>query len=316
LRDGTDLLTRCNSELIELGGKRCILTLAEDISEEQRAEEERALLEAQLRQSQKLEALGTLAGGIAHDFNNILTAIVVNQELAMMDLEHPAELRERLGEISRASNRAKDLVRQILAFSRQQSEQVRAHQRLMPVVQEAMALVRASLPATIEIDQSLDAEAPPVLADATQVHQIVMNLCTNAAHAMRDRPGKLTVRLAARTLDEAQARTLPGLHPGAYARLTITDTGHGMTKAVLARIFEPFFTTKGPGEGTGLGLAVVHGIMRDHGGGIFVDSTPDVGTQFDLFFPAAPVTETGAPVVEAGIVFGHGESVLLVDDEP
>jgi PAS domain S-box-containing protein len=316
LRDGGDLLTRCNSELIELGGKRCILTLAEDISEEQRAEEERALLEAQLRQSQKLEALGTLAGGIAHDFNNILTAIVVNQELALMDLEQPAELRERLGEISRASNRAKDLVRQILAFSRQQSEQVRTHQRLMPVVQEAMALVRASLPATIEIDQALDADAPAVLADATQVHQIVMNLCTNAAHAMRDRPGRLTVRLAARTLDETQARTLPGLHAGAYARLTISDTGHGMARSVLARIFEPFFTTKGPGEGTGLGLAVVHGIMKDHGGGIFVDSTPEVGTQFDLYFPAATGSGEAAVAAQENIVFGHGESVLVVDDEP
>ncbi len=316
IRDGTDLLTRCNSELIELGGKRCILTLAEDISEEQRAEEERALLEAQLRQSQKLEALGTLAGGIAHDFNNILTAIVVNQELAVMDIDNPVELRDRLGEISRASNRAKDLVRQILAFSRQQSEQVRTRQRLATVVQEAMGLVRASLPATIEIDQLLDAGAPPVLADGTQVHQIVMNLCTNAAHAMRDRPGRLTVRLAARTLDDAQARPLAGLRAGAYAQLTISDTGHGMTKAVLARIFEPFFTTKGPGEGTGLGLAVVHGIMRDHSGGIFVESTPEAGTQFDLYFPAAPEAEEGARVAAEDVAYGRGESVLVVDDEP
>ncbi len=315
-RDGRDIHTRLNSEVIQLGGQRCILSLIEDISEEHRAEEEKALLEAQLRQSQKLEALGTLAGGIAHDFNNILTAIVVNQELAVMDIDNPVELRDRLSEISRASNRAKDLVRQILAFSRQQSESVRVKQRLASIVQEAMALLRASLPSTIEIEQDLSVEAPPALVDATQLHQVVMNLCTNAAHAMRDRPGKLKVRLAARSLDETQARALSGLAPGAYTQVTISDTGHGMTKAVLARIFEPFFTTKGPGEGTGLGLAVVHGIMKDHGGGIFVESTPDVGTQFDLFFPAAPGSDDAPVVTQENLMFGYGESVLLIDDEP
>jgi len=314
-RDGRDLYMRCNAEVIMLGGQRCILTVLEDISEQRRAELHQATLEAQLRQNQKLEALGTLAGGIAHDFNNILTAIVVNQELALMDIHDSESVRQRLSEIGLASNRAKELVRQILTFSRQQQHE-RMRQKLQMTIHEALSLVRASLPATIEIIQELSPETPTVLADAGQVHQVVMNLCTNAAHAMRDKPGCLAVRLSARQLAAEECHDRPPLRPGRHAVLTVADTGHGMEPAVMARIFEPFFTTKGPGEGTGLGLPMVHGIMRDHEGGIFVRSQPGVGTTFELFFPAADEDEVVVPISDEPILRGHGESVLVVDDEP
>ncbi len=308
------IITRCSFELIELAGERCLLSVIEDITERRRAEEGKAALEEQLRQNQKLEALGTLAGGIAHDFNNILTAIIVNQELAQMDIHEPTELRRRLEEIGQASGRAKELVRQILTFSRQQPHE-KLRQRLQLIVREALGLLRSSLPTTIEIAQDLSPESPPVLADASQIHQVVMNLCTNAAHAMRAAGGRLTVRLARLVLDDAACLALPGLRPGTYAHLSIVDTGHGMDAATLAHIFEPFFTTKGPGEGTGLGLAMVHGIVQNHNGGIFVHSLPDLGTTFDLYFPEAAGTDSTAPMSGPEIVPGHGESVLVVDDE-
>ncbi len=315
VRGGKEVFMRSNADIVVLEGVRCILTVLEDISEQRRAEQQKAALETQLRQNQKLEALGTLAGGIAHDFNNILTAIVVNQELALMDAQDANEVRQRLAEIGLASNRAKELVRQILTFSRQQKHE-RLRQHLQMTIHEALSLVRASLPATIEIIQDLSADAPAVLADAGQIHQVVMNLCTNAAHAMRDKPGCLAVRLGQRVLDEAACRGRPPLRPGLHAVLTVADTGHGMEPAVIARIFEPFFTTKGPGEGTGLGLPMVHGIMSDHDGAIFVRSQPGVGSTFELYFPAATEPVDEAPVFEEEILRGHGESVLVVDDEP
>jgi PAS domain S-box-containing protein len=313
-RSGQEVHMRSNADVITVDGVQCILTVLEDVSEQRRLELQQATLEAQLRQNQKIEALGTLAGGIAHDFNNILTAIVVNQELALMDIHDSAAVTQRLGEIGQASSRAKELVRQILTFSRQQQHE-RLRQQLQMTVHEALSLVRASLPATIEIIQELSPEAPAVLADAGQVHQVVMNLCTNAAYAMRDKPGCLAVHLTARHLDEKACRDRPPLQPGLHAMLSVTDTGCGMEPAVLARIFEPFFTTKGPGEGTGLGLPMVHGIMRDHDGGIFVTSQPGVGTTFELFFPAAPESAPEAPIFDEPILRGHGESILVIDDE-
>ena len=271
-------------------------------------------MEAQLRQSQKLEALGTLSGGIAHDFNNILSALIVYRELAVMDIDRPTELRQHLAEIGAASNRAKDLVRQILTFSRQQQQERRPVQ-LHPVVREALQLLRASLPSTLEIIQVIDEQAPLVLADSSQVHQIMMNLGTNAAHAMRDRPGQLKVTLNRRVVDESQARLQHGLHPGAYVRLTIGDTGHGMDESTVARIFEPFFTTKGPGEGTGLGLSVVHGIMENHDGAITVSSRPGEGTVFELYFPEYAGSMSASPEQDERSPRGSGESVLLIDDE-
>ena len=315
-KDGRTVITLCNCERIELTGRSCLLNVIEDITDRRRTEKEKSMLEAQLRQNQKLESLGTLAGGIAHDFNNILTAIMVNQELALMDLNKPEDLRLRLTEIGRASNRAKELVRQILTFSRQQPYR-RERQALQPIVKEALNLVRASLPATIEVVLELSEDAPQSRVDATQIHQVVMNLCTNAAYAMQEKQGRLAVRLVSQSLNDAEVGLYPGLRPGCYARLSVSDTGHGMDAAVLARIFEPFFTTKGPGEGTGLGLAVVHGIMKDYEGGIYVQSRPGEGCMFDLFFPGAGAEEAaGLSAARSKIEPGNGESLLVVDDEP
>lgn len=314
-RDGTEVSTLCNGELLELGGSQFLLTAIEDITDRLQAERDKEQLEIQLRQSQKLEALGTLAGGIAHDFNNILAGIVILRELAMMDLNKPEEVRKHLTEMKQATTRAKDLVRQILTFSRKQKQE-RRPVRLHGVVSEALRLTRSSLPATIEIDLEIDERAPEVLADTGQVHQVVMNLATNAAHAMRGGKGRLTVRLSTEVVDEAFCRTRPSLRPGTFARLTVSDTGHGMDEATVSRIFEPFFTTKGPGEGTGLGLSVVRGIMEDHDGAILVASRPGEGTTFDLFFPQSAGETQRQEAPAAGAPPGGGESLLLVDDEP
>ncbi len=313
-RGGRRVQARCSCEAIDLDGTPCILTVLEDITSQRDAERDRTRLEAQLRQSQKLEALGTLAGGIAHDFNNILSAMIVYRELAVMDINRPAALRQHLAEIGAASNRAKELVRQILTFSRQQ-QQERSAVQLHPVVREALQLLRASLPTTIEIVPVIDEQTPQVLANTSQVHQVMMNLGTNAAHAMRDRPGRLTVTLRSRQLDEAQAGAHPGLRSGAYVQLSVADTGRGMDEATLARIFEPFFTTKGPGEGTGLGLSVVHGIMEDHDGAVLAHSRPGLGTTFDLYFPHYAGAASAVLDRDESTPRGAGESVLLIDDE-
>jgi PAS domain S-box-containing protein len=314
-RSGRIVIARCSCERLEIAGRTCIVNVLEDVTEQRETERQRAALESQLRQTQKLEALGTLAGGIAHDFNNILTAIIINQELALMQLTNPAEVRTCLAEISRASSRAKELISQILAFSRRQEPRTHVAQPLGPIVKEAMALVRASFPASIEIVTELDVDASDVLADATQIHQVVMNLCANAAHAMRARPGFLAVHLASRKLTNEDCLLIPGLSAGLYTQLTVKDTGHGMDDAVLARIYEPFFTTKAAGEGTGLGLPVIHGIVKNHGGAILVRSAPGEGTTFDLLFPAATGSRRIVSAPNTAIIRGSGERVLIVDDE-
>jgi CheY-like chemotaxis protein len=261
-----------------------------------------------------MQSLGTLAGGIAHDFNNVLVAIGGNVELAAQALpaEHPA--RKHLQRVERAAARAADLVRRILAFSRPQ-EPRRASIRLQPVVEEVLKLLRATLPATVEIRTGFDGGTPEVLADSGQVHQVLMNLGANAAHAMAERGGVLEVRLEPVALDAGAATIAPELRSGRYARLSVGDTGSGMDPATLERIFEPFYTTKAPGQGTGLGLSVVHGIMKSHDAVITVDSQVGVGTTFHLYFPAADpsVGEDAAP--PAREVHGHGEHILFVDDE-
>lgn len=306
-------IARCNLELIELAGQPCILNAIEDITEQRQAEQAKASLEVQLREAQKLEALGQLAGGIAHDFNNILTSTLAYTELAMLEAERPTQVREHLEQVLKAAHRATDLVRQILTFSRQQKQERRPI-RLETPVGEALKLLRSSLPKTIEIDARLDPDSPVVLADSSQAHQVVMNLCTNAAHAMRGRGGRLTVRLERARLEESTSE-IPGLRPGTYARLTVADTGAGMDASTLQHIFEPFFTTKEPGEGTGLGLAVVHGIVQEHDGVIRAQSTLGKGTTFRIFFPEhtgiASVDESVTRTLERG----HGERILFVDDE-
>ncbi len=282
---------------------------AEDITEQRQ-------LEGQLLQAQKMEAIGTLAGGIAHDFNNILAAILGYTELLQMQLGDQPETKTFLAALNQAGLRAKTLVRQILAFSRR-GEHERRSVSLAEVLQEPLSLLRATTPATIAFDVKLDADLPPVLADATQIHQVIMNLGTNAAHAMRDAPGTLTVGLSLVEVTAEQTRTSTRLRPGPHQLLIVGDTGRGMTRETLKRIFEPFFTTKAPGEGTGLGLSVVHGIMQAHEGDIQVDSTPGQGTVFRLYFPLrAHVADDASVADDAGAPpRGAGERVLLIDDE-
>ena len=290
-----------------------------DISERKRAQANAELLEAQLRQAQKLEAIGTLAGGIAHDFNNILTGISGTAELAVLEMAdegNTSPMREPMETILRASKRAASLVRQILTFCRQSEKRLEPI-ALSQVVDEVVSLMRSTMPANIELACEVAPALPLILGDGTQVHQVLVNLCTNAAHAMRGSNGRLTVGLDALSADEDFVMLHPDLQCGPHLRLTVTDTGHGMPPETLKRIFEPFFTTKGPTEGTGLGLSVVHGILRAHGGGIYCYSHLAEGTTFHVYFPVpkdlvgfeSESTHRTAPK-------GSGEHVLVVDDEP
>ncbi|MGA2053234.1 MAG: PAS domain S-box protein [Opitutales bacterium] len=284
-----------------------IAGIAEDITKQRRLEE-------QFRQLQKMEAIGTLAGGIAHDFNNILAAMNGYTDLAKLHAAGNTAVLECLDTVSKAGKRAVDLVRQILTFSRQH-EVRRKPIRLQEAVAESLKLLRATIPTTIEFSVDIAASAPMVLGDATQIHQIVMNLGTNALHAMQDRPGRFEVRLQKFEVDAMLAGTHPQLRAGTYARLSVSDTGHGMNRATLERIFEPFFTTKEPGVGTGLGLAVVHGIMQDHDGVITVYSQPGEGTVFHLYFPAYSGEAAAADAAAPAILGGSGKRILYVDDE-
>jgi PAS domain S-box-containing protein len=301
------------ARIVRSGPDEVVATIR-DISERKRAESHRERLEQQLRQSQKMEAIGTLAGGIAHDFNNILTAILGYAELLRAQLRGQAGVEDRLGEIAKAGARAKDLVSQILTFSRRQ-EQSRSTISIGAAIEEALRLLRAAIPASIEIDAQVDPDLPAVLADQTQIHQVVMNLAANAAAAMAGGPGRLLVRCSAVELGSAAALDA-GLPAGRYVSLVFEDTGCGMPQDVLERIFDPFFTTKGPGEGTGLGLSVVHGIVKAHEGAILVDSRVGVGTSFRIYLPALLESLPAGPRVRERTIEGQGEHVMCVDDEP
>ncbi|MBI5549570.1 MAG: PAS domain S-box protein, partial [Deltaproteobacteria bacterium] len=247
---------------------------------------ERLQLEAQLRQAQKMESLGHLSGGIAHDFNNIIGSILGNAELAVQDVGPGHLALESLDEIRKASGRAKSLVEQILTFS-QRHASARRVLTLTPVIEESCRLLRSTLPASVELDLAVAEETPSVLADPIQVQQALLNLCTNAWHALEGRRGRIELSLSSVLLDAAGARRLTGARPGLYACLSVRDTGQGIEAATLGRIFDPFFTTKPPGQGTGLGPSVVHGIMLGHQGAIDVASQPGQGTTIRLLFPAA-----------------------------
>jgi PAS domain S-box-containing protein len=275
---------------------------------------DRRNLDDRLRQAQKMEAIGTLSGGIAHDFNNILGAIIGYTELAKMDLGENPGISEHLDDVLAGARRAAELVKQILAFSRQQ-EQERKPIQLGEVVGEAMKLLRATIPAPIEFVVSFECDLPTVLADATQIHQIVMNLGANASHAMKGRAGRITVTLSNIDVDADFVTAHPELQPGRYVRFSMSDTGHGMDQDTLSRIYEPFFTTKAPGEGTGLGLAAVEGIMHSHDGIITVYSHPGEGTTFHLYFPAYGAEITKPPEKMASVPRGRGERILYLDDE-
>jgi CheY-like chemotaxis protein len=269
-------------------------------------------LEAQLLQAQKLESLGTLAGGIAHDFNNILTSILGYCGLAVLSSGDNEALKADLNQIRAAGMRARDLVAQILTFSRQRKITLVPLNLAEPVA-DALKLVRASIPTTVEISSQLT--NGNVQADSTQIHQIVINLCQNAAHAMRGRGGRIDITLEPTDVCDALSAEMPGLSPGPAMRLTVSDNGCGMPPATLERIFDPFFTTKSPGEGTGLGLSIVQGIVHSHHGAVRVRSQPGLGTTFDLFFPVT--AEPVAPVQDTNTVpRGNAEEILVADDEP
>ena len=273
-------------------------------------------LEEQLLQAQKMEAIGTLAGGIAHDFNNMLAGILGSAELVREDLgpNHPSQ--EYVQSIMTAAHRARELVQQILSFSRRRESEKRVLP-LQPIVGECIKLLRSTIPAMVKITHYIEPHCPPVLADPTQIHQVIMNICTNAWHALPETGGHMDFTLRSAEVDAAMAARHGQLRPGLYARLVVTDNGHGMDAATRERIFEPFFTTKPATKGSGLGLSVVHGIIKSHSGAILVESEPGRGTTFQIYLPAARLAarkESSQPA--PAIPHGHGERILFVDDEP
>jgi PAS domain S-box-containing protein len=309
-KDGQQVIVDATWTLVrdDFGHPRSILAINTDVTQQKK-------MEAQFLTTQRLESIGTLAGGIAHDFNNILTAIFGNAKFVIGQLSSDHPLQTHLREIEKASQRASDLVRQILTFSRKQEAQRRIV-KLNDVVGEALRLLRATLPAQIEIRPTYADDTPEISADPTQIHQVVVNLGTNAAYAMRDRGGTLSVDIKPVVIDRVSDSHPPDLRPGRYACLTVADTGIGMDVATVSRIFEPFFTTKASGHGTGLGLSVVHGIVRNHEGVIAVTSEPGRGSIFRVYFPETIVDrDSFAPPIEAAPNTGAGQHVLYVDDE-
>ncbi len=272
---------------------------------------ERKRMEETLAQSQKMEALGTLAGGIAHDFNNLLATIIINTELALLDLNETSPAHESLPMVLQAANRGRDLIKQIITYSRQK-EGPKKPLRASPLLKETLKLLKSSLPKNIELQEDITTNCDLILGDPSQVHQIVMNLCSNAGHAMREGGGTLEVKLSPIEISPGNA-SHPDLKPGPYICLTVNDTGHGMTPEVRDRIFDPFFTTKRLGEGSGMGLAVVHGIVKSYGGAIRVRSEAGRGSSFEVFIPSIQgdaETDYALPHLTRG-----KERILLVEDE-
>ncbi len=288
-----------------------------DITERKQSEATRLRLEAQLRQSQKLEAIGTLASGIAHDFNNIISAILGNIELALQDMQVDNPARTSMQEIRKAGQRAKELVRRIVAFGKPHDLDFRPSQ-LAAVVEDAIKLVRATLPATVDIHCRLAAKTPPVLIDSAQIAQVLLNLCTNAYQAMEQQKGRIEISLDVHEFTVAAALPSADLKPGRYVCLHVGDTGTGVDPAIADRIFEPFFTTKAVGEGSGLGLSIVHSIVRSHAGAIVLDSEPGKGSTFHIYLPAVTDVTRCEPeptIMSSTIAKGSGQHILYVDDE-
>ncbi|NQU61640.1 MAG: PAS domain S-box protein [Rhodospirillales bacterium] len=288
------------------------LSSGEDISERELATREREQLQTQLRQAEKLKTIGTLAGGIAHDFNNILTPIIGYSHMALGEVAEGSQAYSDIERVVKGANRAKDLVKQILTFSRR-GELEMLPMEMQKVVEDALKLIEASSPANVEIHPEIDPNCPPIMGDPSQLHQVVMNLCTNAFSAMKDSGGVLKVSLEPFEVEAKFAKGQSGIRRN-YNKLRISDTGAGIDPETLERIFEPFFTTREVGEGTGMGLATVHGIIASHGGEIFVDSKPGEGTSFDIYLPQTTFQARGDASEDASIPEGS-ERILFVDDE-
>ncbi|MGQ9663429.1 MAG: PAS domain S-box protein [Kiritimatiellia bacterium] len=306
-REGRKIPVAVSASHIAFNGTEYLFMFARDMTKE-------AQLEAQLRHAQKMEAIGTLAAGIAHDFNNILSVIMGYTELALADAADRQDVCGSLREVQKASERAVDLIKQILTFSRRSEGELRPL-RLAPVIKEALKLLRGSLPSTIELVERIDPACSPVSADPVQIHQVIMNLATNAYHAMRAKGGILEVELKEVEVTPQEASSDLKLAPGRYARITVRDTGHGIDQKTLERIFDPFFSTKAPAEGTGLGLAVVHGIVENHGGVIRVASQPGTGTTFTILLPLCEQEESVPTVQDVNRPPKGTERILFVDDE-
>ncbi len=315
-KDGTEFAVEIGLTPVITKEGMFVISSIVDISARREAEQQRRRLEDQLRQSQKLEAMGTLAGGVAHDFNNILGSIIGFTELAR-DSAQQAGLTEAVSdmdEVLKGAMRGRELVQRILRFSRRQETQ-RQPTDLTQVVTETAALLRATLPAAIEVRLNLRPAIPRVMADATSVQQVIMNLATNSAHAMPS-GGVLEIGLQPLFVRDSMARAHPSLREGQHVLMSIADTGIGMDESVLARAFEPFFTTKAPGSGSGLGLAMVHGIMRDHQGDVHLKSAPGQGTAVTCFFPSVEPQDASSDQATPAVPRGNGERILFVDDEP
>lgn len=313
-KDGSEIFVEINLNILEYGGTRFSVVFTQDITDRKNVEKEAKRLESALVQAQRMEAIGTLAGGIAHDFNNILGAIVGYTQLTQMKAKENPTIQKYTNQICIASERAKGLIQQILAFSRQAKIEKRAVD-ISVIIKEALTLIRASIPSTIEIRQYIKNNIGAVEANQTQIHQVILNLCTNAAHAMDENGGRLTVNLEPIEISEINLPRFYDLKPGHYLKLGVTDTGHGMDAYTISRIFEPYFTTKQVGEGTGMGLATVHGIVKDHGGDIKVDSEPGVGTTFSIFFPVIEESSEKTEMIAMDSFLKGKGRILFVDDE-
>jgi len=296
----------------ENGVPKRAIAVVHDLTAIRQAEEEKKQLEIQLHQSQKMESIGNLAGGIAHDFNNILSSIIGFTELSLDEVEKGTHIEDNLQEVYTAGKRAKDLVRQILAFARQSGEELKPIQ-VDTIAAEVLKFIRSSIPTTIEIKQNIEGDSL-IMGNATQVHQILMNLFTNAAHAMENKGGILEFSLKDIVMDRGVNREKLGLEPGNYIEIKISDTGTGIAPEIIGFIFDPYFTTKGPGEGTGMGLAMVHGIIENYGGKISVDSKPGQGTVFTIYLPVTGKRQEHRPYQPETLPTGK-ERILFVDDE-
>jgi PAS domain S-box-containing protein len=314
-KDGTIFPVELRAYLIKdaqgnNAGMRAIVT---DITDRKKAEKEKISLQNQLQQAHKMESIGTLTGGIAHDFNNILSIMIGNTELAMDDVPEWNPVRNNLEEVKIAGLRAKDVVQQLLSFSRK-SDQKQKPVKICPIIKDSLKFLRSTIPTNIEILGNIPDEPCIISADPTQINQVMMNLCTNASHAMSENGGIMDIRLSIIDIDKDEAIQDVELNQGQYIKITVSDTGQGIDREHLDRIFDPYFTTKEVGEGSGIGLSVVHGIVKSHNGAISVDSEYGKGTTFSVFFPVVEIEPAYEEKTDTTIPTGN-ERILFVDDD-